>query len=115
MRLDAAVQLGDTEQTDQWLGFMKEHRADAPRTYQDALLLTGDVESAAKWLIERLQDQDLRASTLSIIQEYAVPRETARQAELRKRTGALLARPDVLAEIQRVGRIQSYKIEALGH
>lgn len=112
--LDAAVQLGDTEQTDKWLAFIKEHRADAPRTYEAALLLTGDVESAAKWLIERLQDQDLRSSTLLSIQEYAVPRETARQAGLRKRSAALLARPDVQAEIQKVGRIESYKIEALG-
>ena len=43
-----------------------------------------------------------------------MPRETARQAELRKRKAALLARPDVRAEIQKVGRIESYKIEALG-
>jgi tetratricopeptide (TPR) repeat protein len=114
VRLDAAVQLGDTEQTDQWLGFMKEHRLDAPGTYGDALLLTGDVESAAKWLIERLQDRDLRAFALLSIQTYAVPRETARQLELRQRTAALLARPDVQAEIQKVGRIESYKIEALG-
>jgi beta-barrel assembly-enhancing protease len=114
VRLDAAVQLGDAEQSEKWLGFMKEHRVDAPRSYEDALLLTGDVESAAKWLIERLQDQDSRVATLLSIQEYAVPRETARQAELRKRTVALLARPDVLAEIQKVGRIESYKIEGFG-
>ena len=64
VRLDAAIQLGDTGQTDKWLAYIKEHRADAPRTYQDALLRTGDGESAAKWLIERLDDKDLRSSTL---------------------------------------------------
>ena len=65
-------------------------------------------------MIKRLQDLDLRASTLLSIQEYALQRETAQQAELRKRRAALLARPDVQAEIQKVGRIERYKIEALG-
>jgi beta-barrel assembly-enhancing protease len=114
VRLDAAVQQADAEQTEKWFGFMKEHRVDAPRSYEDALLLTGDVESAAKWLIERLEDKDLRSATLLSIQEYAVPRETARQAELRKRKAAWLARPDVQAEIRKVGRIEKYKIEGLG-
>lgn len=114
VRLDAAIQLGDAEQTEKWLGFIKEHRLDAPLTYEDALLRMNDAESAAKWLIERLEDKDLRSAALLSIQQYAVPRETARQAELRRRRGELMARADVQAEIQKVGRIESYKIEALG-
>jgi tetratricopeptide (TPR) repeat protein len=114
VRLDAAVQLGDTEQTDKWLAFTKEHRVDAPRTYEDALLLTGDVESAAKWLIERLNDKDVRSATLLSIQNYAVPLLTPRQAELDKRRRAVIAWPDVQAEIAKVGRIESYKMEGLG-
>jgi hypothetical protein len=114
VRLDAAVQLGDTEQTEKWLAFIREHRVDAPRTYEDALLLMNDAETAAKWLIQRLEDRDLRSATLLSIQEYAVPRETPRQAELRKRRRDLMVRADVQAEIQKVGRIESYKIEALG-
>jgi beta-barrel assembly-enhancing protease len=92
VRLDAAAQQADADQTEKWLAFIEERRVDAPRTYEDALLLTGDVESAAKWLIERLEDKDLRSATLLSIQEYTVPREMARQAELRKRRTALLAR-----------------------
>jgi hypothetical protein len=113
VRLDAAVQLGDTEQTEKWLAFIREHGVDAPRTYEDALLLMNDAETAAKWLIQRLEDRDLRSATLLSIQEYAVPRETPRQAELRKRRRDLMVRADVQAEIQKVGRIESYKIEAL--
>jgi beta-barrel assembly-enhancing protease len=114
VRLDAAVQQADADQTEKWLAYLKEHRVDAPRTYEDALLLMNDAETAAKWLIERLEDSDQRSATLLTIQEYAVARETARQAELRKRRTALLARPDVLAAIEKVGRIESYKVEALG-
>jgi beta-barrel assembly-enhancing protease len=114
VRLDAAIQLGDTEQTEKWLAFIKEHRVDAPRTYEDALLLTNDAETTAKWLIERLEAKDLRSATLLSIQEYAVPSETTRQAELRKRRRDLIARPDVQTEIQKVGRIEKYNLEALG-
>lgn len=115
VRLDAAVQIGDAEQTEKWLAFIREHRVDAPRTYEETLLLMNDVETAAKWLIQRLEDKDLRSATLLSIQEYAVPRETPRQVELRKRRRDLMVRADVQAEIRKVGRIESYNIEALGH
>ena len=114
VRLDAAIQLGDAEGTTKWLSFIKEHRLDAPRTYEDALLRMNDAETAAKWLIERLEDRDLRSAALLSIQEYAVPRETARQTQLRKRRRELIARTDVQAEVQKVGRIESYKIERRG-
>ena len=113
-RLAAAIQLGDAEQTEKWLRFIREHRADAPRTYEDALLRMNDVETSARWLIERLEDKDLRSTTLLGIQEYAVPRETTRQAALRKKRQELMARADVQAEVAKVGRIEQYKIEELG-
>lgn len=65
-------------------------------------------------LIERLEDKDLRSAALLSVQDYAVPLRTPRQAESDKRRRALLARPDVQAAIQKVGRIESYKLEALG-
>jgi hypothetical protein len=114
VRLDAAIQLGDAAEKEKWLGFIKEHRLDAPLTYEDALLRMNDVETAAKWLIERLEDKELRSAALLRIQDYKVPLETPRQAELRKRRGELMARADVQAQIQKVGRIQSYKIEGIG-
>ena len=114
VRLDAAIQLGDAEETTKWLGFLKEHRVDAPRTYEDALLRMNDSDTAARWLIERLENTDQRSAALLSIQDYSVPRETTRQAELRKRRREMIARADVQAEIQKVGRVESYKIEALG-
>jgi tetratricopeptide (TPR) repeat protein len=114
VRLDAALQLGDAEQTEKWLAFIREHRLDAPRTYQDALLLTSGFDAAAQWLIERLQDKELRSATLLSIQDYAVPTLTPRQAELNKRNRALVARLDVQAEVHKVGRVEKYNLEALG-
>jgi beta-barrel assembly-enhancing protease len=114
VRLDAAVQLGDSELTEQWFAFIRDHRADAPRTYQTALLLLDRQDAAAGWLIERLEDRDQRAETLLSIQEFATPLRTPRQAELASRRRALFARPDVQAAIQKVGRIDKYNLEALG-
>jgi beta-barrel assembly-enhancing protease len=113
-RLDAAVQLGDTEQTKKWFTFMQDHRADAPLTYQSALLLLDRQDAAADWLIERLKNQDQRAETLLSIQEFATPLRTPRQAELARLKRAMIARPDVQAEIQKVGRVEKYNLEALG-
>jgi hypothetical protein len=114
VRLDAAIQLGDAAEKEKWLGFIKEHRLDAPRTYEDALLRMNDLDTAAKWLIERLEDKDLRSAALLTVQEYAVPRETTRQTESRKRRREMMARADVQAEMQKVGRVESYRIEGLG-
>jgi hypothetical protein len=114
VRLDAAIQIGDAEQAEKWFGFIKEHRLDAPRTYEDALLRMNDLDTAAKWLIERLEDKDLRSAALLTLQQYAVPRETTRQAELRKRRREVMARPDVQAEVSKVGRVEKYNLEALG-
>jgi hypothetical protein len=114
VRLNAAIQLSNAAETEKWFGYIKEHRRDAPRTYEDALLRMDDLDGASKWLIERLEDKDMRSSALLAIQDYAVPRETARQTELRKRRRAMMANEDVQAEIQKVGRVESYKFEALG-
>ncbi|HEX3912709.1 MAG TPA: hypothetical protein VHW71_04315 [Steroidobacteraceae bacterium] len=113
VRLDAAIQMGDAAEKEKWLAFIREHRIDAPRTYDDALLRMDDSDAAAKWLIERLEDRELRSAALLSIQEYAAPRETARQAELRTLKGELMARPDVQAEVAKVGRIEKYNLEAL--
>jgi beta-barrel assembly-enhancing protease len=73
-----------------------------------------DSDTAAKWLIERLEDKEQRSATLLSIQDYAVPVLTLRQAELNKRTLELTARPDVQAAIQKVGRVEKCDLEALG-
>jgi tetratricopeptide (TPR) repeat protein len=114
VRLDAAIQLSDGDQAEKWIGFLKEHRADAPQAYQDALLQTGDFATAAKWLIERLEDRDQRSEALLSVQDYAVPQLTSRQAELDRRTRELIARPDVQGEIRKVGRTEKYALEAQG-
>jgi beta-barrel assembly-enhancing protease len=114
VRLDAAVQLGNTDQAAKWFAFLRDHRADAPRTYQYGLLMMDEFDTAAKWLIEQLEDRDQRSATLLSIQDYAVPPLTPRETEMHKRRRDLRARPDVQAEIQKVGRIQRYNLEAIG-
>jgi tetratricopeptide (TPR) repeat protein len=114
VRLNAAVQLGNTEQAAKAFAFLRDHRADAPRTYQYGLLLMNEFDTAAKWQIEQLENRDQRSATLLSIQDYAVPPLTPRETEMHKRRRDLMARPDVQTEIRKVGRIQRYDLEAIG-
>lgn len=113
VRLTAAVQLGDVEQTAKSLSYITEHRADAPLTYQYALLMTHDDDAPAKWLIERLKDKDQRMAALLSIQEYALPPQMPQETAVSARQRAMIARPDVQAAIKQVGRIERYTLEAL--
>jgi len=112
VRLDAAVQLGDAEQTAKSLDYIREHRTDAPRTYQQALVLVHQSDTAADWLIELLEDRDQRAAALLSVQDFASLPKTLRQAELGSVRRAIVARPDVQEVIQKVGRIEKYNVGA---
>lgn len=70
------------------------------------------VERAAKFLIERLQDVDQRAAALLSVQTYGTWRKTTRMLEFDARRRATLARADVQRAIQKVGRVESFNLEA---
>jgi tetratricopeptide (TPR) repeat protein len=111
VRLDAASQLGDSVQAARSMQYLEEHRADAPKAYEDALIVANQPDRAAKLLLERLRDKDQRPAVLASVQTYAVPPRTPRKIELEVRWRTVLARQDVHAAIQQVGRVEQYKLE----
>jgi beta-barrel assembly-enhancing protease len=112
VRLEAAVQLKDTAQIDTSLAFLKAHRADAPREYLRALILTGQADLAAQNLIERLLDPVARQDALERVQNFApTPHASRAEQEFDAQWRALIARPDVQAAIRKIGRIESYALE----
>ena len=111
VRLDAASQLGDSVQAARSMQYLEEHRADAPKAYEDALIVANQPDRAAKLLLERLRDKDQRPAVLASVQTYAVPPRTPRKIELEARWRTVLARQDVHAAIQQVGRVEQYKLE----
>jgi beta-barrel assembly-enhancing protease len=111
VRLDAALQLGDTKEAQSALEYLRDNRAEDPFAYQDALVTMDRLDDAAHFLIERLRDADQRLQALSDSQTYVDPPTPPRDALIRSRERALLARPDVQAEIHEVGRIERYPVE----
>jgi tetratricopeptide (TPR) repeat protein len=111
VRLNAASQLGDSSQAARSMQYLEMHRADLPDAYEDALIYVNQLDRAAKLLLERLRDENQRSQALADVQTYAAPLRTPRQVEYYARWRTVLARRDVQAAIQQVGRVEEYKLE----
>jgi tetratricopeptide (TPR) repeat protein len=112
IRLDAAVQMGDSTQVRRSLRFLRTHRASSPSGYEYALIVANQPDGAARELIAQLLDQDERQDALLLVQTYAPAAGTARELELDARQRAVIARRDVQAVIQRAGRVETYRLES---
>jgi len=92
--------------------YLKSHHADAPRTYLYGLIVANQLDQAAHYLITELEDKELRQSVLPDIQEYLPTPGTKTELEMEARWQSVIARKEVQSVIHRVGRIESYHLEA---
>jgi hypothetical protein len=90
------------------LSYLREHRADAPAIFQSGLLVAGQFDDAERWLIERLNDPNLRRAALLEVQHYAMPKLTPWELQHRQLLDSLHQRAEVQAAIEKVGYIGSY-------
>jgi tetratricopeptide (TPR) repeat protein len=111
VHLEAAQQLGDSRQAAESIQFLKKHAVDAPWAYMGGLLSTNQLDRAAGFLIVELRDPEQRQDALAGVQDYASKPETPRDLEFSSRWRAVVARKDVQAAIQQVGRVASYHLE----
>jgi hypothetical protein len=109
-RLRALLQLDKRSEAERVYAYLREHRADAPDAWLDTLLDWGETDEAAAQYIERLQDPLHRSQALYQAQTFRYPRQLPAAAAERARWQALLARPDVTAVINEVGRRQKQPI-----
>jgi tetratricopeptide (TPR) repeat protein len=110
-RLQAAVQLGDSKQVERSLQYLAKHRADGPSTYVEALVFADKPDRAAHALIEQLLNKDQRQEVIVEVQTYdSVPGQPW-DLEFDARWRTLIARKDVLAAIEKVGRVNAYPLE----
>jgi len=104
VRYRAYRQLANASEADVVFAYLREHHEDAEDTWQYAMLVSGDVDGAAALLIARLRDPLKRGEALVDVQDYEpVPRLPKMQEE-HDRWVALVARADVTAAINEVGR-----------
>jgi hypothetical protein len=111
VRLEAAVQLGDTRQVAASMQFLKKHAADAPWAYMGGLLSVNQLDRAARFLIEELLNPEQRQDALAGVQDYAAKPQTPRDREFSLRWREVVARKEVQAAIQKTGRTASYHLE----
>ncbi|MGH8482596.1 MAG: hypothetical protein ACRES8_09045 [Nevskiaceae bacterium] len=109
VRLMAALELEDREGVERSLAYMREHRIDAPGTYQVALVQAGRLDEAAAVLKERLADPLQRVSALFDVQSFGWPPPPSPQLRAwRRASDEFLRRPDVVSAIKKVGRVERF-------
>jgi len=108
--LSAALQMGNQDEAERQLAYLKEHQADSPRTYQVALVHANRLDEAAALLMSRLANPDQRSDALMDLQDYVHGADTARDREFMRVWHEIRARPDVAAAIGKVGSIGTYPV-----
>jgi tetratricopeptide (TPR) repeat protein len=114
-RLSSADQLGDAAEVEKQLGFLREHREDSVATLQRGLISANRQDEAAQLLISRLQDPDQRKDALMEVQKFNLPPLPKRAAQWHKRWNAMVARPDVVEAIKKVGVVSEWPLAPGGY
>lgn len=114
VKLRIAVAKNDAAAIAASMNYLREHRADAIATWEEALLFRDKLDEAASVLVERLQKPAWRNAALVDMQHYADVIETPTEKLIRDRWNKVTARLDVQAAMQKVGRVERFRIaEAL--
>ena len=110
VRLCAALAEDDARARDAALAFLRAHRKEGPLLYVEAMLRAGDLDAAALTLREALAAPDRRGEALGWAQEFLRGEPLAGDVAVLERRQQLLARADVRAAIDAVGRIEQYPL-----
>ena len=111
IRLEAALQMKDAEQVEKSLKIMQAHAADGPDALESELVTTGHMDLAAESLVARLLDPSQREEALRDVQKFEPIPESDWEKSFDVQWDALLAREDVRAAINKVGRAETFRLE----
>lgn len=112
-RACAYFELADNANLNETLEYMRKHAKDGLQPYLNTMLFVGNLDDAAEDVIDNLKDPARRTGMLVFLQDY-LPRNhaTKREEALRNAWIAVRDRADVAAEIAKVGRIETYPLQA---
>jgi tetratricopeptide (TPR) repeat protein len=110
VRHAAAVLQNDEAAARKAFEFLSKHRADAPRTFQEALVWSNRPDEWARYMIERLHDPQDRNLALRELQRYIETPEPPVWMQMRKRMQEFASRADVRAAVAEVGVIERFEI-----
>lgn len=106
----AALQRGDTAGARRAMDYLRSHRRDGEPVLLEATLRAGRLEEAARIVIEQLEGPGTRHEALAFVQQFRRAPELPGNRDLRAHYLALLARPDVRAAVERVGRFGEHDV-----
>lgn len=110
VKLQIALEKHDTRAIARHMAYLRKHRAVDLATWQRVLLKRDDLDAAAALLIRRLKNPDSRNQALIDMQHYAQGSQTRIMKTMTRRWNAVTSRPDVRAELNKVGRIERFDI-----
>jgi tetratricopeptide (TPR) repeat protein len=103
----AAMEVLPRKDADRALAYLRQHQADSPTLLLEALLREGRMDEAAELVEKQLADGYRRSDMLDWMQEWMPVEILPGEVAGRENRKALLARPDVEAALQAVGRIET--------
>jgi len=104
----AATLQGDSKTAESALAYLREHRLEGRLIYLRALLRVDRIDEAAQEAIARLDSEKLREDVLYSIQDFPDDGTDGDPGVVQLGWRKLLAREDVRAAVDRVGRIEQF-------
>lgn len=111
VKLKAAVEQNDKAAISVHLDYLRDHRADAISAWQEALIVTNNMDAATDLLVERLANEAWRSEALVDMQDYLDSPGTPFATEEMRRWKAIVAEPKVQSELAKVGRIEHFNLD----
>ena len=110
VRHKAGQELGDKAVAARALSYLREHKADAPILFLNALVIQGEMDDASAELRSQLASPTLRSDMLTHLQGYAPLPKTPRVKQWQAQWSALVQRPEVADAIANVGRVLEWNL-----
>ncbi len=109
-RACAYAQLKDEENFAGAMQYLRAHAADAPLAPMRVLIFAKDENGVAKAIISLLEDPATRLQMLFELQDFVGPKNDAAKGDTKGFLAKVLARGEVQAAIEKVGRVQTFPI-----
>lgn len=112
LRACAATQQRDSEEVARQLDYLRANRRWKPEAVVRALLCSNQLDAASTEFLLQIRDPGMRLSALNALQIYAEDlHPTAQEKAMAEGWARLRARPEVMREVDAVGRINRFHTE----
>lgn len=108
----AAQRSGNVAAAAQALAYLRAHRQDSEILFLEALIEADRLDEATAVMVAQLESPHDRADALIAVQQFRSPEPLPGDVAYRAREHRVIARAEVQAAVQRVGRVEHHDIHA---